>query len=156
MRIPLIALAVLAAAPSARAWETSSSGKGGDYVAHLVAMEAVKGKGDEPSKPVLTIACQGGQMFATVAWPDAIPMNDGQHFVLVGWDLDGRARTSPMRSGSNEVAFSGSAAREWLRLLASAPRLSVSVPDAHGGQTANFDLAGAPAVQAGITRSSCG
>jgi hypothetical protein len=156
MRLVLTALAILAAAPSARAWEISSSGKGGDYVAHLQAMEAVKGSGGVPAKPVLTISCQAGQMFAAIAWPDSIPLNEGQHFVSVGWDLGGEARSSPMRAGPDEVAFSGSAAKEWLRLLGASFRLSLSVPDVHGGQTANFDLAGAPAVQAGIARSGCG
>jgi hypothetical protein len=157
MRALLTALAILAAtAPGAAAWEISSSGKGGDYVAQLPAMESVKGSGEVRSKPTLTISCQAGQMFAAVAWPDAIPLNEGQHFVSVGWDLAGDARRSPMRASQEEVSFSGSAAKEWLRLLTLSPRLSLSVPDAHGGQTANFDLAGAPAVQAGIARSACG
>jgi hypothetical protein len=157
MRVLPAALAILAAAaPSARAWEVSSSGKGGDYVAHLPAMEALKGPGETRAKPTLTISCQGGQMFAAVAWPAAIPLNEGQHFVSVGWDLGGEARRSPMRASPDEVSFSGSAAKEWLRLLSASPRLSLSVPDAQGGQTANFDLAGAPAVQAGIAGSGCG
>ncbi len=139
----------------ALAWETRS-GPGGGFEARVPAAAAVKVTGGADAKPVLAVSCQGRGLFVTVSWPDAIPLKPNQHFVTVAWSLDGRANTSAMLASTGSVSLAGSDARVWLRQFAAAGRLEVHVPDAHGGQSASFDLAGAKDLQAGIARSTCG
>jgi hypothetical protein len=154
LAIPILA-AALAAAPPALAWEVSAS-KDGGFQARLSAETAIKGHGGAAGKPTLTVSCGGNGLLVTISWPDDIPLNENQHFVSVAWSLDGASHSSSMLASSGSVAFGGSEAKEWLGELAGAKRLDVHVPDAHGGQSAGFDLAGAKAVQDGVARSSCG
>ncbi len=150
-----LAVAVLALAAPALAWEGRSSSDGG-FQASVPASAAIKVAGGADAKPVLAVSCQGRSVMVTLAWPDAIPLKTNQHFVGVDWSLDGKARSSAMIASSGSASLGGSEAKEWLREMAGAGRLEVRVPDAHGGQTASFDLAGAKEVQAGLAKSSCG
>ncbi len=143
-----------AAASCAFAWETRA-GSGG-FEAHVSAAAAVKVAGGAEAKPQLAVSCQGKGLFVTVSWPDAIPLNVNQHFVSVSWTLDGKSGGAAMIATSGSVALAGSEAKEWLREMAGASRLEVHVPDAHGGQSASFDLTGVQAVQAALARSACG
>jgi hypothetical protein len=151
----LVLAAAMAAAAPAFAWEVSG-GQGAGFGARVSSSEAVKGADGKPAKPVLSVSCGPGGLYATIAWPDAIPLKPNQHFVAVAWSLDGASRSSSMLASSGSVGLAGSEAKEWLREFAAAKRLQVRVPDAHGGQSASFDLAGAKAVQDGIARSACG
>jgi hypothetical protein len=155
-KMPLLVLAgaIIVTAP-ALAWETRG-GESGEYSAKVAASQPIKGPGDKAARPVLSVSCTTGGLYATISWPDPIPLNEGQHFVSVNWSLGGASRTSPMLATPGSVGLAGSEAKEWLREFGSASRLEVSVPDAHGGQSASFDLAGAKTVQDGIEGSSCG
>ncbi|HEX4096805.1 MAG TPA: hypothetical protein VHX64_08755 [Caulobacteraceae bacterium] len=151
----LVLSGALAAAAPAFAWETSAS-SGGGFQAKQSAAAAIKGHGGAAGKAVLVVSCRSDGLFVTVQWPDEIPLNENQHFVSVAWSLDGGSNSSSMLATSGSVGLAGSEAKEWLSEIAGAKRLEVHVPDAHGGQSAGFDLAGAKAVQDGIARSSCG
>ncbi len=152
-RVLVLAAAIAVAAP-AFAWEVSG-GQGAGFGARVAAAEAIKGPGGATAKPVLSVSCGPGGLYATVSWPDPIPLKPNQHFVAVAWSLDGASHSSSMLASSGSVGLAGSEAKEWLREFAAAKRLQIRVPDAHGGQSASFDLAGAAGVQAGISKSSC-
>ena len=147
--------AACAAAPPAMAWETRVS-SGGGFEAQVSAAAAVKVTGGADAKPQLAVSCESKGLFVTVSWPDAIPLNVNQHFVSVSWSLDGKSGGAAMIASSGSVGLAGSEAKEWLREMAGASLLEVHVPDAHGGQSASFDLAGVQAVQAGLAGSTCG
>lgn len=151
----LVLAGAFAAAAPALAWETSASA-GGGFQARQNAETAIKGHGGAAGKAVLVVSCRSDGLFVTVQWPDEIPLNENQHFVSVAWSLDGASNSSSMLASPGSVGLAGSEAKEWLSEFAGAKRLEVHVPDAHGGQSAGFDLAGAKAVQDGIARSSCG
>jgi hypothetical protein len=151
----LILAGALAAAAPAFAWEIAAS-KDGGFQARLAAEVAIKGHGGAAAKPTLIISCRSDGLFVTVQWPDEIPLNENQHFVSVAWSLDGASHSASMLASSGSVGLAGSEAKEWLSEMAGAKRLEVHVPDAHGGQSASFDLAGAKAVQDAIGKSSCG
>ena len=157
LRVPTITALTLTLglAGQAMAWETRAS-SGGGFEARQSAAAAVKATGGADAKPVLAVSCEGKGLFVTLSWPDAIPLKPNQHFAGVAWSLDGKVRSSSMIASSGSVSLAGSEAKEWLREMAAAVRLEVRVPDAHGGQTASFDLSGAKEVQAGLARSTCG
>ena len=150
----LVLFGAVALAAPALAWDTRT-GPGGGFEARVTAAAAVKVTGGGDAKPVLAVSCQGRGLFVTVSWPDAIPLKTNQHFVTVPWSLDGRSNTSAMLASTGSVSLAGSDARVWVRQFAAAARLEVHVPDAHGGQSASFDLAGAKDLQAGIAKSTC-
>ena len=149
------ALIAIALAAPASAWETHASA-GGGFEAKVSAAAAVKGADGAEAKPQLTVSCEGKGLFVTVSWPDTVPLNANQHFASVSWSLDGKAGGAAMIASSGSVSLAGSEAKEWLREMAGAARLEVRVPDAHGGQSASFDLAGVQAVQAGLAGTPCG
>ena len=151
----LILICVAAMAAPASAWEVAP-GQGGDFGARIAAIGTIKGPGGSMAKPVLSVTCGSGGLYATIAWPDPIPLKPNQHFVPVTWSLDGASHSSSMLATSGSVGLAGSEAKEWLREFVAAKVLQVRAPDAHGGQSASFDLTGAGAVQAGISRSACG
>ena len=148
-------LAALAASGPALAWDSRSSSDGG-FEARQTASAVVKVTGGADAKPVLAVSCEGKGLFVTLSWPDTILLKPNQHFAGVAWSLDGKAGSASMIASSGSVSLAGSEAKEWLREMAAAARLEVRVPDAHGGQTASFDLAGAKDVQAGLAKSHCG
>ncbi len=150
-----VLLAALAVSAPALAWETRASSDGG-FEARQTANAAVKVAGGADAKPVLAVSCESNGLFVTLSWPDAILLKPNQHFAGVAWSLDGKVRSSSMIASSGSVSLAGSEAKEWLREMAAAGRLEVRVPDAHGGQSASFDLAGAKDVQSGLARSRCG
>ena len=154
-RLPIaVVIGACLSTASALAWEARPGSDGG-FEARQAAAAAVKVTGGADAKPSLAVSCQGRSLMVTVGWPDVIPLNENQHFVGVSWSLDGKSGHAAMIASSGSVSLGGSEAKEWLREMAGAKRLDVHVPDAHGGQTASFDLAGVAAVQAGIGKSSC-
>jgi len=151
----VLVASLTAGAPAALAWEVAG-GQGPGFAARVMASEAIKGPGGGVAKPVLSISCGSGGLYATVSWPDAIPLKPDQHFVSVAWSLDGVSHSSAMLATPGSVGLAGSEAKEWLREFAAAKRLVVRAPDAHGGQAASFDLSGTDAILAGVARSPCG
>jgi hypothetical protein len=151
----LTLLTVMGMAAPALAWEIAG-GKGGGFSATLTATQPVKGLGGKPAKPALSVSCGPGGLYATVSWPDPVAVKPDQHFVAVAWALDGSTHSASMLATPGSVGLAGSEAKEWVREFAGAKQLMVRVPDAHGGQSASFDLTGAGAVQAGIATSACG
>lgn len=151
----LIVLAAIAMTEPTLAWELAG-GRDGGFSAKVIASQAIKGSDGKAAKPALSVSCGAGGLYATIAWPDAIPLKPGQHFVAVSWSLDGASRSASMLATQGSVGLAGSEAKEWVREFAAAKGLTVQVPDAHGGQSASFDLTGSGAVQAGVAASACG
>jgi len=110
----------------------------------------------QPERAALTFACDKSGLFATVIWPDFISGGPMRNMATLRWKLDdGPVRATNMFHSSQGIGQMGYPAQGWIRQLSAGRRLTVQVPDRHGGQETTFNLEGIQVIGPRFSEASC-
>lgn len=137
--------------------QTSDIDGSPDFNAFATADDPILRVRGRPDRPLLGLACDRRGVEFEVLWPDTVQFVERDLPVVMLWKLDDApAKRASWPGVPHALILRGPSALAWARKWSLGKTLKISVPDAHGGQEATFQLDGMDQLVARVSQLNCG